>query len=189
MKKRAHGLIGFRIALTLMALLLLLAALACVSIFFPYVPSQNAQSFCYFVIPPALISSFVAWRIYLYCKLKRQHRLYEMRLDSPLGTYSSLIIFAFLLGLCALEIPAIATDLFASRRVDLSVRIDKLSGFRADHGHWVWVYFNGGTDKFLWVWSDHLIAHATSGSCIALHAREWALGFYIDSISASSRCS
>ena len=177
----------FKVTLLLVGLFLATVALACLSVFFSYVPSRGTEIFSYYVLPTSIVVLVVAHRIFGYIKFKRQGAAFR-ELDQPLRTYVSLIIGAFLLGTCFCQVPAIPTKLFAGNGATFPVHVDRLSGFRADHGHWVWVYFNGGANKFLWTWSDPIIAKLTRGDCIDLHARRWIFGFYVDSVSNSNRC-
>ena len=184
-RKRSHK--AFKLTLFLVGLFFATVVLAVLSLFFAYVPSRGTEIFCYYVMPALIVALVVAYRAFRYIKFKRQGTAFR-ELDEPFRTYASLIVCSWLLGTCVSQIPAIPTELFARDSATLPVRVDRLSGFRADHGHWVWVYFAGGANKFLWTWSDPVVAKLGPGDCIDLHARRWIFGFYVDSVSDSSRC-
>lgn len=183
--------LSVKIVILVTAILFFVLGLSTVSTFFSYVRSSSVKTFFYYVLPAILVVLVIALQIYGYVKCKREARLHEFRLENPVYWFFCLVVFAVLLSYAISASLAIPTRLFATHEVDMPVVVGKLSGYRLNHGHWVWIYFNGDqmSDKFMWVWSDPVVFGLKQGDCINLHAREWALGFYVDRISRSNACS
>jgi len=181
--------------LVLLAAAVISALLTLPAMLLPYMASIRYKWICHFVLAPVFFTLFI---VAVLCTVHRAHRDPHAKVKKIKGGWVGWIK---VLGFCALAslawawifmiiVPAIPSKFFARTKIDIPVTVNHLEGFRLNYDHWTWIYFDKGdhTDRFMWTRSDPLLSKLEHGDCIMLHAREWPLGLYVDSISRSNAC-
>ena len=170
---------------------LLSAVLALISMFFPYVSSQGAKSFCDYVLPPLFFVLLVVPGVVGNLRARRdltgKTKAYEGNWLKPLF---ATVLISIIWGVVMPAVPAIPAKYFAQNKVDIPVTVNSTDGFLGVYDYWTWVHFerNGAASKFMWTRADPLLPALKHGDCVELHGREWPLGLYVDSITRSTAC-
>lgn len=181
--------------MVLLAIVVISALLTLPAMILPYMASSNYKWFCHFVLTPICFVLFVFSVLYT---VHRAHRDPYAKIKTMPGGWGGwlktmvfCVIISFAFGwIFILIATAIPSKFFAQTKVDIPVVTDHLEGFRLDTDYWTWIYFDkdGRTGRVMWARSSPLLSTLKKGDCIMLHAREWPLGTYVDSISRSTAC-
>jgi hypothetical protein len=178
--------------LTLMVIILVFALLTLPSMLLPYMASPHYKRFCYFVLAPVSYIIFFGISLCIVYRARNTPKVKRLSLSRVLlvRVFGSAFFIIPWACMCMLIVPAIPSKFFARKVVDFPVTVDHLEGFRLDTDYWTWIYFDQGGDinRFMWTRADLLLSKLKHGDCIMLHAREWPLGIYVDSISRSNAC-
>ena len=177
------------LAICTFVLLFATSVLAVVSMFFPYVPSHEVSSFCYYILPFILFLLLMGVGLAGNLLAKRGGGHSMAFQENWVGPMFSGTILSILWALMMSVVPAIPTKYLADHTVDEHVIVSKVSGFRSNYGHFVWIYYKQGdlNGKFMWTRTG-LVNSMGNGDCIILHGRKWLFGFYADVISKSNDC-
>lgn len=166
--------------------------LALPSMLFPYMASANYKWFCHFILAPAtfliLFVSFIG-SVYKNRNYKYVKNISICKLLFR-GAFASVVFSTCWAWLLMLIVPAIPSKYLAKKSENISVVVNHLDGFRLDYDYYTWIYFdrNGAKGRFMWTRADPIMQNLKRGDCIVVHAREWPLGVYVDSIGRSHAC-
>ena len=166
--------------------------LALPSMLFPYIASANYKWFCHFILAPATFLILYASFIISVHKNRNAKYVKNISIGNLLfrGAFASAAFSALWAWLLMLIIPAIPSKYLAEKAENISAVVNHFDGFRLDYDYYTWIYFDrdGHEERFMWTRADRIMQKLKRGDCIVIHAREWPLGVYVDSIGRSHAC-